>query len=172
MEINQKSGTRASFLSSSLSLPQPGEKGNSFASYLNQQIAKAGKDADDGQSNMFASDFAAIEKNGFSAYVRNLEKEKIEKIRKDILERMGLTEADLSKLPPEQRAMIEDMIAQEIKLRLAASSSMNNNDSGNKEQSGQKAIIGMSPDLAFFKILGNQEKNDSFSVSKKEESGQ
>lgn len=172
MEIKQKQGLGASFLSSSASLPQLGGKGSSFASFLNQQIAKAGKDADDGESNMFASDFAAIEKNGFSAYVRNLEKEKIEKIRKDILDRMGLSEADLSKLPPEQRAMIEDMIAQEIKLRLAASSAMNNSDSGNKAQSGSKAMVGISPDLAFFKILGDQGKNDSFSVTKKEDAGQ
>lgn len=173
MEINQKSAIKASFLSSQASLPQLGETGNSFANCLNEQISKAAKGTDDGQSDMFAGDFAAIEKKGFSAYVRDLEKEKIEKIRKDILERMGLSEADLTKLPPGQRAMIEDMIAQEIKLRLAASSTMkNNDDSDNKGQSGNKAMIGIRPDLAFLSMMGDHGKNDSFSVTKKEENGQ
>ncbi len=167
MEINLKSAIKASFLSPQASLPQTGETGNSFASCLNGQIAKAGKDKDDGESNMFAADLAAIEKNGFSAYVRNLEKEKIEKIRKDILERMGLTETDLAKLPPEQRAMIEDMIAQEIKARLAASSMKNNDNSVEN-----KAMIAIRPDFAFLSMMGNQERNDSFSVSPKKENGQ
>lgn len=171
MEINQKSAIKTSFLSSSTSLPQTGETGKSFANYLNEQIGKASKGSDDGQSDMFAADFAAIEKKGFSAYVRDLEKEKIEKIRKDILERMGLTEADLAKLPPEQRAMIEDMIAQEIKDRLAASSMKNNDDSGNNGRSGNKAMIGIRPDLAFLTMMGDQGRNDSFSVTKKDENG-
>lgn len=172
MEINQKSALKASFLSSQASLTQSGETGNSFANCLSEQIGKTAKGTDDGQSNMFAGDFAAIEKKGFSAYVRDLEKEKIEKIRKEILERMGLTEADLSKLPPEQRAMIEDMIAQEIKARLAASSMKNNDDSDNKGQASNKAMIGIRPDLAFISMLGDQEKNALFSAIKKEENGQ
>ncbi|WP_027360659.1 hypothetical protein [Desulforegula conservatrix] len=172
MEIHQKSAIKASFLSSSASLPQAGQTGKTFASCLSEQIGKTDKEADDGKSNMFAGDFAAIEKKGFSAYVRDLEKEKIEKIRKDILERMGLTEADLAKLPPEQRAMIEDLIAQEIKDRLAASSMKNNDDSDNKGQSGNRAMIGIRPDLAFLSMMGDQGRNDSFSVTKKDENGQ
>ncbi len=172
MKINLKSAMKASFLSPQASLPQTGETGNSFASCLKDQIARAGKNKDNGESNMFAADLAAIEKNGFSAYVRNLEKEKIEKIRKDILDRMGLTESDLAKLPPEQRAMIEDMIAQEIKARLPASSMKNNDNSGENKQSENKAMIAIRPDFAFLSMMGNQGRNDSFSVSPKEENGQ
>lgn len=172
MEINQKSSIKTSFLSSQTSMTQAGETVNSFANCLSEQIAKTAETSGDEGSNLFAGDFAAIEKKGFSAYVRDLEKEKIEKIRKDILERMGLTEADLAKLPPKQRAMIEDMIAQEIKNRLAASSMKNNDEQDKTGQSSDRAMIGIRPDLAFLSMMGDQGKNDSFAVTEKEENGQ
>ena len=172
MEIKQKTLVKASFLSSQSALPQNGENGKSFANCLSQQIAKSAEASGDEGSNLFAGDFAAIEKKGFSAYVRDLEKEKIEKIRKDILDRMGLTEADLAKLPPEQRAMIEDLIAQEIKNRLAASSMKNSDDHDKREQSRNSAMIGIRPDLAFLSMMGDQGINDSFSAAEKEENGQ
>lgn len=172
MEINPKSAITALSLSSGTSLLQLEKSDNSFASHLNEQMAKAGKDMEDGQSNIFANDLAAIKEKGLSAYVRDLEKEKIEKIRKEILERMGLTEGDLAKLPPGQRAMIENMIAQEIKVRLLASSMKNNDDSDNKDQSIKKVMAGISPGPAFVSVIKDQEKNDTFPAFQKEENGQ
>lgn len=149
MEIDPKSAITAISLSSGTSLLQLEKSNSSFASHLNEQMAEAGKKMEDGQSNIFANDLAAIKEKGLSAYVRDLEKEKIEKIRKEILERMGLTEGDLAKLPPGHRAMIENMIAQEIKARLLASSIKNSDDSGNKDQSIKNVMAGIRPDHTF-----------------------
>ena len=72
-----------------------------------------------------------IKDMGFSAYVEQMNKEKLEKMREEILKRMGLSEEDLSQMPNEQRATIEKMIAEEIQRRLAANS-LANSDTGNE----------------------------------------
>lgn len=64
--------------------------------------------------------FAEIVRVGFRAYVEDMQKEKIEAMREQILARMGLTEEDLDGMPSAQRQAIEDMISAEIRQRLSA----------------------------------------------------
>lgn len=66
-------------------------------------------------------DVAFIRDNGFRAYAEEVEKRKMEELREQILQRMGLSEEDLEAMPAEQRAQIEDLISQEIQRRMQAS---------------------------------------------------
>lgn len=63
-----------------------------------------------------------LKKKGCIGFFKNLEKEKLEKLREKILEEMKLTEDALSKLPPAQRAAIEQRISEEIQRRMALGS--------------------------------------------------
>lgn len=56
---------------------------------------------------------------GFRAYVEDMEKEKIARMREEILARMGLSEDDLNDMTADARAAVEDMIAHEIQSRMA-----------------------------------------------------
>ena len=67
---------------------------------------------------------ARIDEIGFRAYAEEIKKEKLEQMRKEILGTMGLSEEDLKKMSPEQRDVIEKMIAEEIRRRLGAESKM------------------------------------------------
>ena len=62
---------------------------------------------------------------GFSLFVDDIKQEKREEIREKLLRAMGLTEASLSELPPEQRQLIEGLIEEEIKRRMEAARLMN-----------------------------------------------
>ncbi len=70
----------------------------------------------------------AIREQGFLAYVEELNKKKIEEMRRKILEAMGLTEEDLATMPSERRAAIEKAIDDEIARRLRAGSLINNDE--------------------------------------------
>jgi len=72
-----------------------------------------------------AATIAEIKEKGFSAYVEDLEKEKIEKLREELLRTLGLTEEDLAEMEPAARNAIEERISQEIQKRLAAASLVN-----------------------------------------------
>ena len=69
-----------------------------------------------------------IREKGFQTYAEEQRQKKIEEMRREILEAMGLTEEDLAKMPPEQRKQIEELIAQEIKERMHAQSELNGGD--------------------------------------------
>ncbi len=75
-----------------------------------------------------SDDVAYLREHGFSAYAEKIHLEKIEKMREEILEAMGLSEDELSQMSGEQRSAIESMIAQEIQKRLAAAAMVNNQD--------------------------------------------
>lgn len=79
---------------------------------------------------------AEIREKGFSAYVEDIQKEKIEELRKKLLEQMGLTEDDLGKLPAEQRAAVEKAIALEIQKQLEASHVVNDDVEDDAETLG------------------------------------
>ena len=66
-----------------------------------------------------------IKEVGFRTYVEELEKEKLEELRKEILQAMGYSEADLEKMSAGQRAQIEKLVDEEIRRRLAANSLAN-----------------------------------------------
>ncbi len=71
---------------------------------------------------------AAIREQGFLAYVEELNKKKIEEMRRKILEAMGLTEEDLATMPPERRAAVEKLVDGEIARRMRAGSLINNDE--------------------------------------------
>lgn len=66
------------------------------------------------------SDLGRILEKGFRAWAEEEQEKKLEELRKKILEKMGLSEEDLSNMSPEQRAAIEDIVAAEIRKRLEA----------------------------------------------------
>ena len=65
-----------------------------------------------------------INELGFGAYAEEIHAKKMEELREKILAAMGLSEDELSNMPPDQRNRIEKMIAQEIQKRLAAEDAM------------------------------------------------
>lgn len=82
-----------------------------------------------------------ILEHGFSQFAADLEKEKLAKMREEILVSMGLNEEMLSQMPPEQRQAIEKMIAEEIRRRMEAASAVNN---GGEEANGSAEMSGKS----------------------------
>ncbi|MCD6073496.1 MAG: hypothetical protein K0Q70_379 [Rhodospirillales bacterium] len=72
----------------------------------------------------FQDTLAEIHEKGFRTYAKEVNDEKLAELRKKILEQMGLSEEDLAKMSAEQRTMIEKMIAEEIRERLAAQAEM------------------------------------------------
>jgi len=83
---------------------------------------------------------AAIREKGFSAYVEDLEKEKLEKMREELLRTLGLTEEDLAEMDPEARNALEARISNEIQKRLAAASLLNAEGKDGHEQAVQTAL--------------------------------
>jgi len=72
----------------------------------------------------FQDTLAEIHEKGFSAYAKEVNDEKLAELRKNILAKMGLSEDALAKMSAEQRNMLEKMIAEEIRVRLAAQAEM------------------------------------------------
>jgi hypothetical protein len=68
----------------------------------------------------FQDTLAEIHEKGFQGYAKDMNEAKLAELRKKILEKMGMSEEELSKMSPEGQAAIEKMIAQEIAQRLAA----------------------------------------------------
>jgi hypothetical protein len=69
-----------------------------------------------------SADIAAIREKGFGSFVKEMQQDKMKKLREEILRGMGLSEDDLSKMDPNRRAETERMIADKIRQRLAAQS--------------------------------------------------
>jgi len=69
-----------------------------------------------------------LREKGFQAYVKEIQEQKKEELREKILQAMGLSEEQLSEMPSEQRNQIEDIIAEEIRRRMMAQSTLNNGD--------------------------------------------
>jgi len=77
-----------------------------------------------------------IRKKGFQSYAEEERQKKIQEMREEILEAMGLTEEDLEKMPPEQRKQVEELIAQEISERMQAQGEIN----GGKEKRNEHLL--------------------------------
>ncbi|MBB4265609.1 hypothetical protein [Roseospira visakhapatnamensis] len=87
-----------------------------------------------------ADTMAAIREKGFTTYAADLEKEKLEKLREELLRAMGLTEEDLAEMDPQARGAIEQRISDEIQKRLAAASLVNAEGKGETRQATQTAL--------------------------------
>lgn len=88
----------------------------------------------------YAEDIARIREHGLSAYAEEERERKLQELREKILEAMGLTEDDLADLPADRRAVIERMIADEIRARTTAETAIDGNrEDGDGETAAGKA---------------------------------
>ncbi len=94
-----------------------------FAAHLAQQMGETPLD-NDPMDDRLSDDVNTLKKEGFTGFFKKIQEEKMKELREKILEEMGLTEEDLAKMPPEQRATIEKMIAKEISMRMSAESAL------------------------------------------------
>ncbi len=109
-----------------------------FAGHLQEQMAglsNSGIGSEKQSDGEYSDDLAAIKEKGLVSYIMELHENKI---REEILASMGLTEEDLAKMSPEQRAAIEKLIAEEIQKRLAAESLLQDDD-GKNTKNDQRA---------------------------------
>ncbi len=81
-----------------------------------------------------------IREVGLSAYAEELHKEKLAEMRREILAAMGLTEDMLKEMSSDQRSTIEDMVAAEMRKRLAAMSEMENSESEKNPRDKEMAV--------------------------------
>lgn len=121
--------TRGSFLADKQTLHVKNSTSNElFASHLEKQMAGDGSSAigrGAEQEDPFAADMTIIKEKGLVAYIMELH---AKRLREEVLESMGLTEEDLAKMSPEQRAAVEKIIAEEIQKRMAAESILQKGD--------------------------------------------
>lgn len=103
---------------SPMTYPVTKNTGNAFSDYLAETVATKKKTE---KSNPYTAEIDEIMKKGFLKYIKEQEEKQI---REKILSLMGLTEEDLAALSPEQRAKIEQLIADEIQKRQAADSQL------------------------------------------------
>ncbi|MEQ9556189.1 MAG: hypothetical protein RIG67_10470 [Rhodospirillales bacterium] len=107
----------------------------SFAEMMSASVAPQSGN----ETGLPKTDLDIVREKGFTAYAKEVEERKREELREKILNRMGLSEEDLEKMPAEQRADIEDLIAQEIQRRMQANAELENDKPG---------ILGNAPDMA------------------------
>ncbi len=143
-----------------------------FAGLLNQQIEKneSSIGQEDRKPNKYADDIAAIKDKGFTAYLKDLEAEKREDLRNEILEAMGITEEDLANMPAEQRASIEKMISDEIQKRLLATAMMDNgNEEGTDLPPLEQIMPGMGTGFAFLSAMEETGNADPYAITPEDE---
>ncbi|WP_022665187.1 hypothetical protein [Desulfospira joergensenii] len=107
-----------------------------FAACLSEQMGEASSQAGPGNSSedTLTDHVNTLKEEGFIGFFKKIQEEKMEELREKILKEMGLTEEDLAKMPPEQRAAIEKIIAKEISKRMSAQSAMEEDKETNSIQ--------------------------------------
>ncbi|SDU07512.1 hypothetical protein [Desulfobacula phenolica] len=138
----------ASFASGSLPLTTQSSHGQKitdtlgqFAGLLEKQMENTVNTGQNQADNSHASDdVAIIKEKGFAGYFKELQLRRIEKLRDEILMAMGITQEDLGKMSPKDRAAIEKTISEEIQKRLAAESAMQDDSAGNATLTGSESI--------------------------------
>lgn len=116
----------------------PGKSGTEGASFAEMVAAIRNAEADNREDTAGAqeekrtvilgrdimTDILFIQEHGLKTYAEQLNIQKMEEMRKEILEKMGLTQEDLDAMPSEQRQKIEDMIDAEIAAYLSAENTL------------------------------------------------
>lgn len=100
--------------------------GAGFAAFAPQSQLNAPSSDEPAWKQAFKATLDEIHEKGFRGYAEDLNKRKLEEMRKKILESMGLSEEALKKLSPEGQASIEKMITEEIRKRLTAEAALDN----------------------------------------------
>jgi len=115
-----------------------------------------------------------IRDKGFGAYTDEIQAKKMEELREKILASMGLSEADLENMSPEQRNQIEKMVALEIQKRLAAEDALDNdaglasNDVGALADQARTAPNGLGAGILLMQEI---DPNPATKTEKEEETG-
>lgn len=86
------------------------------------------------KTEMNPDDRAYIQEHGFSAYAEKVHEDKRTEMREEILRNMNLTEELLNAMEPEQRAVIERMIEDDIQNKMAANSLINSDRQDNSSK--------------------------------------
>ncbi|MCP4672351.1 MAG: hypothetical protein GY857_13720 [Desulfobacula sp.] len=131
MAIFTGSSTTALFNNIQFSAVENDMDAGLFSGHLQVQMASlsnCGIGSEKKSDGAYSDDLAAIKEKGLVSYIMELHEDKI---REEILASMGLTEKDLAKMSPEQRASIEKLIAEEIQKRLAAEALLQDGDDKN-----------------------------------------
>lgn len=115
--------------------PEPTDETASPPPTTQQNAADSGTDSTDADAPK--TNYEKIVEVGFSQFVADLEEEKLKKLREKILGAMGLSEEALAKMSPDQREVIEKMIAAEIKRRIEGGAVMNGSPNEDKIAPGQ-----------------------------------
>lgn len=100
-------------------------------------ISAASSDDTSTSDNEPQSAYDRILEVGFSQYADELEAQKLKEMREEILAAMGLSEESLAKMSPDQRNVIEKMVAEEIARRIEGSAVLNDNANDEKIVPGQ-----------------------------------
>ncbi len=139
--------------------PESGSSGGLFAGILESRMTAgqgAGATLGKGrEENEYAEDIAEIKEKGFVAWYKDLQKEKMEELRQEILGEMGLTEEDLAAMPPEQRADVEKQISEEIQKRMAAMAELNRNEDDEKDNDPRALLERIMPGLTSGVVFTN-----------------
>lgn len=117
-------------------------RGAGFAAFTPQNQLNAPSSDEPAWKQAFKATLDEIQEKGFRGYAEDLNKRKLEEMRKKILESMGLSEEALKKLSPEGQASIEKMITEEIRKRLTAEAALDN--PGSAKADAKAALAGES----------------------------
>ncbi len=103
------------------------EKGASFFAYLSHATETATTEESTG-----------VGKNSYTGFFAEIQEKRMEELREEILDEMGLTEEMLDQMDPAARGKVETIIAKEIQKRMMAQSAM---DSDGEEQTVTKRML-------------------------------
>jgi len=114
-----------------------------------------------------------IREKGFSAYVKEIQVKKMEELREKILEAMGLSEEELEEMPAKQRNQIEEVIAEEIRRRMMANSTVNSDipisDVGQSDNAAAKSNIQNSMNTGLVLLQAVEQSSAADPTPKKDE---
>lgn len=124
-------------------LPVPGAAAGAYPTEANKKTDNV--KATDEEESSEKTTLDEIREKGFQAYVDEIKERKKEELREKILRSMGLSEEQLAEMAPEQRKQIEDVIAEEIRRRMATQAAMNEGETVPKP--GQASRPGFADDI-------------------------
>ena len=113
--------------------------------------------------NQHSAEFNYIREHGFTAYVKEIEEQKIKELREQMLQSMGLDEEKLAAMPADERAAIEDAISKRIQQQLDVATiakQSNNDEDKSSTQKLDQNMAQMSLDPKMFTALTMMQELD------------
>lgn len=149
--------------------------GAGFAAFTPKSQLNALSSDEPAWKQAFRATLDEIHEKGFRGYAEDLNKRKLEEMRKKILESMGLSEEALKKLSPEGQASIERMITEEIRKRLTAEAALDNPGSAKADAKAapagesleaQTAPNGFGPGFTLIQAMESRAESDPRNLEK------